>query len=70
MSFSSYYDCLLTDNFGFEIEETKEMSIFYKNENWLFIKFTENLMKERRKATIENNTELVQLFLSFLCISI
>jgi hypothetical protein len=29
MSFSSYYLWFLIDNFGFEIEDTKEMSIFY-----------------------------------------
>jgi hypothetical protein len=32
MSFSNYYLWFLIDNFGFEIEDIKEMSIFYKNE--------------------------------------
>jgi hypothetical protein len=36
MSFSNYYLWFLKDIFGFEIEETKEMSIFYKNEKGLF----------------------------------
>jgi hypothetical protein len=36
------------------------MSIFYKNEKRLFTIFTENLMKERRKATTENNKGLAQ----------
>jgi hypothetical protein len=36
------------------------MSIFYKNEKGLFTEFTENLMKEGKKATTENNKELAQ----------
>jgi DNA polymerase elongation subunit (family B) len=60
VSFSSYYLWFLIDNFGFEIEHTKKMRIFYKNEKGLFTEFTENLMKERRKATTENNKGLAQ----------
>jgi hypothetical protein len=58
ISFSSYYLCFLINNFGFEIEDTKEMSIFYKNEKGLFTEFTENALKERRKVTTENNKGL------------
>jgi hypothetical protein len=62
MSFSSYYLWFLIDNFGFEIEDTKEMSIFYKNEKGIFTKFTENLMKERRKAMTENNKGFAEFY--------
>jgi hypothetical protein len=55
MPFSSYYLWYLIDRFGFVIDDLTEMSVFYANENGLFIKFTLQLMEERMKAIEQKN---------------
>jgi hypothetical protein len=55
MPFSNYYLWYLIDRFGFVIEDVTEMSLFYANENGLFIKFTIQLVEERMKAIEQKN---------------
>jgi hypothetical protein len=55
MSFSSYYLWYLIDRFGFVIEDVREITIFYENENGLFTEFTIQLMEERMKAIDQKN---------------
>jgi hypothetical protein len=53
--FSSYYLLYLIDRFGFVIDDVTEMSVFYANDNGLFIKFSIQLMEERMKAIDQKN---------------
>jgi hypothetical protein len=49
------------DRFGFVIEDVTEMTVFYGNENGLFMEFTMQVMEERMKA-IEQKKDGYRMF--------